>query len=112
MSDLDMTKSRQIGATGWHPAEVICAVRLKGESLASLGRKMRLSRKSLSWALTKPHLRANRAIAEFLDVPLQELWPQWFDADGKLISRKATPRPEIKRIARGSGPSRPRRRAA
>jgi Ner family transcriptional regulator len=112
MSDFDLTNSRQTRPNGWHPAEVICAVRMKGESLASLGRKMRLSRKSLSWALTKPHIRANRAIAEFLDVPLNELWPQWFDSEGKLISREATPRPEIKRIPQRSCPSRPRRRVA
>jgi len=112
MSDLNLTNFRHARATGWHPAEVICAVKMKGESLAGLARKVRLSRKTLSWALTKPHPRANRTIAEFLGVPLNELWPQWFDSDGKLISREATPRPEIKRIPRRSSPSRPRKRAA
>ncbi len=97
---------------GWHRADVMAAVRKAGSNLAEIARAVGLKRQTMYWAFIHPHLRANRAIAEFLGVPLSELWPQWFDADGKLISRKATPRPEIKRISRGSGPSRPRKRAA
>jgi len=97
---------------GWHRADVMAAVRKAGSSLAEIGRGVGLKRQTMYWAFIHPHVRANRAIAAFLDVPLVELWPQWFDADGKLISREATPRPESKRIPRGSSPSRPRKRAA
>jgi Ner family transcriptional regulator len=100
------------GITGWHRADVLAEVRKRGSTLAAIAATKGLARQTMYWAFIRPNLRANRAIAEFLGVPLNELWPQWFDADGKLISRKATPRPEIKRIARGSSPSRPRKRAA
>jgi Ner family transcriptional regulator len=97
---------------GWHRADVMAAVRKRGSNLAKIARGVGLSRTTMYWAFIRPHPRANRAIADFLGVPLNELWPHWFDSDGTLISREATPRPEIKRIPQGSGPSRPRRRAA
>lgn len=99
---------------GWHPAEIICALKMKGETLASVGAKLtpKLSRKTLSWALVKPHWRANQAIADFLGVPLHELWPQWFDEDGKLISTQPIPRPNAQPTLRAIRPSMPRRRAA
>ena len=43
----------------------------------------------MSWALIRPHLRANHAIAEFLGVSLHELWPQWFDHSGGRIGLHA-----------------------
>lgn len=106
-----MTNRRGVG---WHPAEIICALKLRGESLASLARNTtpKLSRKTLSWALVKPHARANKAIADFLGVPLHELWPQWFDAEGKLISTRPLPRPKPKPISRAHSPSMASQRAA
>lgn len=100
--------------TGWHPAEIICALKLKGESLASVGKRLTpaLSRKTLSWALTKPHWRANKAIADFIGVPMCELWPQWFDEEGKLISTQPLRRPPPQRISRHTRPSMVRQRAA
>jgi hypothetical protein len=64
------------------------------------------------WALIKPHPRANAAIAEFLGVSLHELWPQWFDEDGKLISTTPLARPKLKPISSPRTESRARRRAA
>ncbi len=63
---------------GWHRADIIAAVRKKGSSLARLGRSIGLSRPSMSWALIKPHPRANAAIAELIETPMHKLWPQWF----------------------------------
>lgn len=100
------------GIAGWHRADVLAEVRKRGSTLAAIAATKGLARQTMYWAFIRPNLRANRAIAEFLSVPLDELWPQWFDSNGKLISREATPRPEIKRIPRGSSPSRPRKRAA
>lgn len=106
-----MEKRRE---TGWHPAEIICALKIKGETLASVGAKLtpKLSRKTLSWALTKPHWRANKAIADFIGVPLHELWPQWFDEDGKLISTQPLHRPRPKPTLRAFCPSMPPRHAS
>lgn len=62
------------------------------------------------WALISPHLKANKAIAGALGVPLCELWPEWFDADGKLISvaPQPSPRPRGEPIPRRAPASRDR----
>ena len=76
-------------ALGWNRYDVIAAVRKKGSTLAGIGRSAGLSRKSIAWALIRPHPRANRAIAEFLQTPPHELWPQWFDVDGRFIAARS-----------------------
>jgi Ner family transcriptional regulator len=96
----------------WDKHAILAEIGRRGSSLSRIAEERGMKRATLSWALKIPRVRANRAIAEFLGVPLRELWPQWFDSEGKLISREAIPRPEIKRIPQGSGPSRPRNRAA
>ena len=63
---------------GWHRADIIAAVRKRGSNLARLAAEIGLSRHSMSWALGKRHPRANVAISRFIDVPLHELWPQFF----------------------------------
>ncbi len=73
---------------GWNRFDIIAAVRKRGSSLAGIARGIGLSRKSLSWALIRPHDRANRAIAAFLKVPPHELWPEWFDASGQRIAAR------------------------
>jgi lambda repressor-like predicted transcriptional regulator len=74
---------------GWNRYDVIAAVRKKGSTLAGIGRSAGLSRKSIAWALIRPHPRANRAIAEFLQTPPHALWPQWFDVDGRFIAARS-----------------------
>lgn len=97
---------------GWHRADVLAAVRKRGANLAMLARGVGLKPQSMYWAMFSPHPRANRAIAAFLGVPLCEIWPVWFDADGNLISRQRLPRAKPKPISLRSYESRLRRRAA
>lgn len=68
-----------------HRFDIIAELRKAGSSLAGVGRNVGLSRKSMSWALIKPHPRANSAIAHFLGRPMHELWPEWFDEAGGLL---------------------------
>jgi lambda repressor-like predicted transcriptional regulator len=106
---LDVPKAKK---EGLNRHEMMAAIRMKGSSFAEIARCAGLKRQTMYWALIRPHLRANAAIAEFLGVPLCELWPQWFDADGKLISTAALPRPSAQPIPTASFRSRLRRRAA
>jgi hypothetical protein len=64
------------------------------------------------WAMIAPHPRANTAVSRFLGVPLCELWPQWFDREGKLISRQALPRSTPEPISLRTHASRAARRVA
>lgn len=98
---------------GWHRADILAAVRKRGSTLAEIARGVGLARQTMYWAMsTAPRLRANKAIAEFLGVSLHELWPQWFDEDGKLISTQPLPRPKPKPISLAHSPSMARQRAA
>lgn len=72
---------------------ILAEVRRRGSSFAEIALKSGLKRQTLYWATIQPHPRANRAIGEFLGVPLHALWPRWFDEAGKLISRERAPRP-------------------
>jgi Ner family transcriptional regulator len=90
--------------SGWHRADIIAAVRKRGASLSEIGRRVGLSRKSMSWALIRRHERANLAIAEFLGVPPHDLWPQWF------LPTIPTPAPEPTPARRRSSP--PSKKAA
>jgi Ner family transcriptional regulator len=97
--------------TGWHRADILAEVRKRGTTLAGIARDNGLARQTLYWAMIEPRLRANTAIADFLDVPLNELWPQWFDENGKLISTERL-RPRLKPMSARRPESIPRRRAA
>lgn len=81
--------TRKLRPEGWNRFDIIAAVRKNGGTLASIARSVELSPKSVGWALIRPHLRANKAIADFLGVPLHELWPQWFDRSGGRIDPRS-----------------------
>lgn len=64
----------------------MAAVRKRGSTLSAIGRGAGLSPKSIGWCLIRPHRRANAAIAAFLGLSLNDLWPQWFDQSGNSIA--------------------------
>ena len=101
---------RQVDAqnpkAGWNRFDIIAAVRKRGSSLAGIARDVGLSRKSMSWALIRPHDRANRAIAAFLKLPPHELWPEWFDAGGQRIGDRS-PSPRLRSSTTRVSESRP-----
>ncbi|MBY6243923.1 helix-turn-helix domain-containing protein [Methylosinus sp. Sm6] len=101
-------------ACGWHRADILAEVRKRGSTLAGIARSVGLSRHSVYWAMITPHPRANLAVAEFLGVSASTLWPQWFDEDGKLISKTPLPRPRprLEPSPRHSSASSPRQTAA
>lgn len=66
----------------WTPVQIKCAVLLKGKTLASLSLKAGLCADACSKAIHVPFPAGEEAIAEFLDIPACELWPDRFNADG------------------------------
>lgn len=81
---------------GWHKEDIKAAVRKRGTTLRALSVKAGLCRDAAGQGLSRPYPGAQRAIAAFLDVPLNELWPQWYDQTGQRIItksiRKASPK--------------------
>lgn len=69
----------------WHPEDIKAAVRKKGETLASLARKKELSDSCTRNALRVPLPSGERAISEFLGIPLFELWPDRWTQKGERI---------------------------
>jgi Ner family transcriptional regulator len=69
---------------GWHRADIVAAIHKRGTSLAELARDHRLGDATLRAALSYPRTPSNTIIADFLQVPLHELWPAWFDESGRL----------------------------
>jgi len=105
-------RAEEHSVINWHKADIHAAVRKAGSNMSEIGRSVGLKRQTMYWALIFPHFRANRAIADFLGVSLHEIWPQWFDADGKLTSRRPILRPGRQTSLRAERPSMPRRSAA
>ncbi|WP_425335328.1 helix-turn-helix domain-containing protein [Rhodoblastus acidophilus] len=65
---------------GWDREDIKHAVRKRGSTLSEIARRIGLSPTSMSYALEKRHPRANQAIADFIRVPLHELWPAFYPA--------------------------------
>lgn len=74
-----------------HPEDVKAAVRKRGKTLTQLALEAGLSASACRTALLEPVPAGNRAIATFLDTPVQQLWPEWFDQNGcrRLASKGA-----------------------
>lgn len=69
----------------WHPADIKAAIHKSGSTMTAIALAAGLHPSGLSQALRWPIPPANRAIADHLQVPLHELWPDWYGADGELL---------------------------
>ena len=67
---------------GLHKEDIKAAIRKKGETLYSLSRKAGLSKHAIAVSFEQPIPAAHKAVSKFLNIPVQEIWPQWYDADG------------------------------
>lgn len=77
-----MASKPKARAKRWHPEDIKAEIRKRGGTLGSVARNAGLADVSGRVAFHLPVPSANRAIAEFIGVPVSELWPQWFDAEG------------------------------
>lgn len=66
----------------WHPEDIKAAVRKKGSTLAAIGRPLGLSRQSMALALARPSREAEEAIARYLEIDPQVIWPSRYNPDG------------------------------
>lgn len=83
---MNTTRAQKINVKSqWHTEQIKAAIRMRGVSLKELAAQNGLQAAAISFALTNPHRPAERAIAKFLGVPLHELWPDRWTADGQRI---------------------------
>lgn len=74
--------------TIWDRFSIAAEIRRRGFSLQSLGEHLGIDGGAMRLGLRAPYKRVNRAIADFLAVPVHELWPCWYDEDGDLLPPK------------------------
>ncbi|PHM64165.1 transcriptional regulator [Xenorhabdus stockiae] len=73
----------------WHPAEIICALRKRGTTLAALSRESGLSSSTLANTLSRSWPKGELIIATRLGMEPSEIWPsRYFDDYGNFIERK------------------------
>lgn len=69
----------------WHPEDIKAAIRKRGVSLAELCEQMNVPKHSASKALAEPFTQGEVAIAKYLDVPVQLLFPTRWTVDKKRV---------------------------
>ncbi len=86
------TAERKIAVPGgWHPQDVIAAVRKSGSNLQRLAREHGFARATLNHALTKRWPAAHLVIARHLGVSRYEIWPHWYASDDTPLHRAMDP---------------------
>ena len=68
-------------------AWVCYQLRLRGESLSAIARRIGVSTQAVSNALMTPSRDIEQAIAEAIGLTPEQLFPEWFDATGKRLVR-------------------------
>ena len=73
----------------WAAERIKAAIYEKGLSQAALARKAGLSEGAVRFAMIRPLPAAERAVADLIGVPVQQIWPSRYYPDGR---RRAQPR--------------------
>lgn len=76
----------------WHRADIIAAVKKTGTSMCALSRQHQLASNTLANALTRKWPRAERIIADRLNVPPWVIWPSRYPDRTTPEPSAATPR--------------------
>lgn len=81
------TKSAQVSdlEEGWHPADIKAAIHKRGMTLSKLAVDNGLTESCVRAALLRCQPAADAVISSFLGVPLHELWPDRWDAEGLRV---------------------------
>lgn len=79
--------------TRWHPEEIKCAVRMRGTTLTALALSRDLPEAACRLALIRRHRAGEAAIAKFLGVSVQELWPDRYDGEGRPVHIRSGKQP-------------------
>ena len=64
---------------------VLYQLRLKGKNFATIGQEFGISNSNVRDTLFKPNYRVEVKLAEILGVPIEELFPERYDAEGNRL---------------------------
>lgn len=86
----------------WHPEYIKAEIRMRGTDLSKLALENGLSESAVRVALRRPLLSGELAISRLLCVPLHELFPERWDAQGnRLVSSHARHLNVLRATAKG-----------
>ncbi|WP_201594855.1 helix-turn-helix domain-containing protein [Psychrobacter fulvigenes] len=69
----------------WHPEDIKTAIRKTGVTMAELCQAVGVPKSSASKALAEPFTQGEIAIAQYLEVPVQLLFPTRWTVDKKRV---------------------------
>lgn len=72
----------------WDRHAILAAIKRRYGTLTKLAELHRTDKRHLTVAMRRPYPKAEHIIAVALDVPVNELWPDRFDAAGHRTRRK------------------------
>jgi Ner family transcriptional regulator len=75
--------------TDWHPADVLAALKKRGQSLAGLSVANGYHPTAAGKALKRPWPAMEAIIATALELTPARIWPSRYDADGQPLSVRA-----------------------
>lgn len=76
-------KKRSKGSvTDWHRADIVAALHKRGITLTQLSRSHGLAARTLSNAMERHYPRAERLIADALEMKPEDIWPQRYRNKG------------------------------
>lgn len=70
---------------GWHKEDIKAAIRKRGLTMTDLSVQYGLNPNSVRNCLGRPLISGERVVADFLGVPLHELWPERWTQNGLRI---------------------------
>ncbi|WP_153769257.1 helix-turn-helix transcriptional regulator [Labrenzia sp. CE80] len=70
-----MAKPLQVPPNGWDKHSIKAELHRQGMTLAKLAELEGMTPNSFSHVWTRPVRKAEKAISDFLELPLKELWP-------------------------------------
>ncbi|WP_443090372.1 helix-turn-helix domain-containing protein [Basfia succiniciproducens] len=70
-----MTKSKH-SKKNMHRADIIAAIRKKGKNLTQLSVEAGLHPRTLGNALERKYPKGEKIIADFIGIPVLEIWPE------------------------------------
>lgn len=68
-----------------HPELIRAQIRMRGKTLTDLAKDYSLHPRVVVKALSEPSLSGEKAIADYLNMPLHKLWPKRWTKDGRRI---------------------------
>jgi Ner family transcriptional regulator len=74
----------------WHPADILAALKKRGQSLAGLSVANGYHPTAAGKALKQPWPAMERLLAAALGVPPQTIWPSRYDDRGRPLPRAKT----------------------